>query len=158
MNQPCLNEIFKVAEDKLSYKIDGFNDLNEDDVYPTVLYRIRIPIIAIQQSKDTFTTEKDMYEWVHLSNSFDHIIVNDDDDDVDEHVLKGGGKDSRNSGNKEDVIHVHDDRQGAANSHYNSLIDSRSVSILVDTIIQLLESSDNYFDDDDDDHGGKEED
>ena len=149
--------MFKVTEDKLSYKIDGFNDLNEDDVYPTVLYRIRIPITAIQQSKDTFTTEKDMYEWVHLSNSFDHIIVNDDDD-VDEHVLKGDGKNS-SGGNKEDVIHVHDDRQGAANSHYNSLIDSHSVSILVDTIIQLLESSDNYFDDDDEeDHGGKEED
>lgn len=156
MNQPCLNEMFKVAENKLSYKIDGFNDLNEDDVYPTVLYRIRIPIIAIQQSKDTFTTEKDMYEWVHLSNSFDHIIVNNDDD-VDEHVLKGDGKDS-SSGNKEDGIYVHDDRQGAANSHYNSLIDSHSASILVDTIIQLLESSDNYFDDDDEDHGGKEED
>ena len=149
--------MFKVTEDKLSYKIDGFNDLNEDDVYPTVLYRIRIPITAIQQSKDTFTTEKDMYEWVHLSNSFDHIIVNDDDD-VDEHVLKGDGKNS-SGGNKEDVIHVHDGRQGAANSHYNSLIDSHSVSILVDTIIQLLESSDNYFDDDDEeDHGGKEED
>ena len=155
MNQPCLNEMFKVAEEKLSYIIDGFNDLNEDDVYPTVLYRVRIPIIAIQRSKDTFTTEKDMYDWVHLSNSFDHIIVNDnDDDDVDEHVLKGDHKDSGDY--RKDSI-IHDGRQGAANSHYNSLIDSHSVSILVDTIIRLLESSDNYVDDDDDNGGGGKE-
>jgi len=139
MNTPCLNEIFKVAEDKLSYVVDGFNDLSEDDVYPTVLYRVRIPIIAIQQSKDTFTSEKDMYDWVHLTNSFDHIIISNDDD-----VLKDdgndGGQDSFPSG-------VH----GSAKSHYNSLIDSSSISILIDTIDRLLESSDSLVDVDDDD-------
>lgn len=143
MNPPCLNEMFKESEDKLSFNVDGFNDLNEDDVYPTVLYRLRIPIIAIQHVRDVFTTEKDMYDWVHLSTSFDHVIVDHDDDDDDSG--KDGGK-SEHDGKGDDIVAIR------SSNHYISLIEERSVSVLVDTIIRLLEGASDNSSVDNDDH------
>lgn len=47
----------------------------EEMVYPVVLYRLHCEIVTLRVADDPFVDEKEVAEWTHMSNAYDHVTL-----------------------------------------------------------------------------------
>lgn len=47
----------------------------EELIYPVVLYRIHCPVVTMRVEDDPFVTDSEVSEWAHLSDSYEHIVL-----------------------------------------------------------------------------------
>lgn len=46
-----------------------------EQIYPVVLYRLHCEIVTIRVEDDPFVTAKEVSEWAHMSNRYDHVTL-----------------------------------------------------------------------------------
>ena len=137
---PCLNEMFKVPEENLVKYVQSHNnqtitrnnndnkifiadneqDKDDDTTYPTVLYRIAIPIKAIQTSIDTMVTVKDISEWIDLSNDFELIYMEDDYNDISQAIHQNNIINNIPSSPRINSQDIHNNNDNSNNNNNNN--------------------------------------
>lgn len=46
-----------------------------EQIYPVVLYRLHCEVVTIRVDDDPFVTAKEVSEWAHMSNRYDHVTL-----------------------------------------------------------------------------------